>query len=210
MTEDKQPAVAESKSEDKKDDMVAVPPKKSGGNNKTLVIVLVVVFVVLVLPGLVIGGAIWWFGRNGTDKVAENIIESATGSDVDIDSSNGSYTIKSGDGSAELSSSAKLPDNFPSDVPLYGNQTITSSYRSSSDGDSYWSVSATTSDKQSDVESDLKDQFTDWTSGGEYSVNDSTTTVYEMGDLTVTLTVAPDSSDSSLTSITYMVTEKSN
>lgn len=187
---------------------VEVPPKKSGGSNKTLVIVLVIVFVVFVLPGMVIGGAIWWFGRGkNAENLAESIIESSTGSDVDIDSKTGEYSIKSDDGSAELSTSEELPDNFPSEVPLYKSQTITSSYRTSSTSSDAWSVVAESNDSVSKVEDYLEDKFSDWTNKGEYSVNGTTTTTYEKGEFSVSLTVGEQSGDTGKTSISYLVTK---
>lgn len=187
---------------------VAVPPKKTGGSNKTLIIVLVIVFVVFILPGIVIGGAIWWFGRgDGAEKLAESIVENATGSDVDIDSNDGSYSIKTDDGSYESSVGEDLPENFPDEVELYNRQTVTGSYRSSTDSGSSWSVNAESNDSVSKVSDYLDDKYSSWDNKGEYSVNGTTTTIYEKGSLRVSITVGEDSGDSSKTSITYVVTE---
>jgi hypothetical protein len=192
-------------------DNVAVPPKNSGGgggNKKTLVIVLIVVFVVFVLPGFVLAGSLWWWGRgHNADKLAESIIESSTGGKVDVNSSDGTYSVKSSDGSYEISSSEKLPTNFPDSVPLYDGQDITSSSRTSSDSNSSWTVGATTNDSVAKVESFFKDEFSGWVNEGEFSVNGTTTTSYKKGNFSVVLTVGEDSSDSSMTSITYIVSE---
>ena len=196
-------------------DHVVVPPKKGGsgggGNKKTLVIVLVVVFVVFVLPGFVLAGSLWWWGRgNNADNLAESIIESSTGGKVDIDSSDGSYTVKTGDGSYSASSSNDLPKNFPDGVPLYNDQTITGSSSSSSDTYSSWTVVATSEDSVSKVGDYLTDKYSSWTNEGEYTVNGTTTTSYKKGNMTATITVGEDSSDTSKTSISYLISEDTN
>lgn len=187
---------------------VAVPPKKSGGNNKTLIIVLIVVFVVFILPGIVLAGSLWWWGRgNNANKLAESIIESSTGGNVDINSSDGDFTVKSSDGSYELSSNGDLPDNFPDGVPLYGDQDITGSYRSSDESLSSWSVTAETGDSVTKVGDFFDDEFSSWENQGEYSSSGTTTTVYNKGSLTVTITVGESGADASKTSISYLVSE---
>lgn len=189
---------------------VAVPPKKSGGNNKTLVIVLIVVFVVFILPGFVLAGSLWWWGRgNNASKLAESIIENSTGNKVDVDSESGDYTIKSGDGTYELTSSGELPDNFPSDVPLYDDQDITGSYRSSSEGVSSWSVTAETEDSVAKVGDFFDDEFSSWDNQGEFSASGTTTTVYKKGNLSATVSVGESSQGGGKTSISYLVSEDS-
>jgi len=197
-----------SKASKAEQDSVAVPPRKSGGNNKTLVIVLILVFVVFVLPGFVIAGSFWWWGRgNNASKLTESIIENATGGKVDVDSKSGDYTVKSSDGTYELTSSGKLPENFPDEVPLYGDQDITGSYRSSNDNASSWSVVAETKDSVSRVDDFFDEEFSSWDNQGEYASNDTTTTIYKKGNLSVTVSVGPKTNDAGKTSISYLASE---
>ncbi|MEK7471889.1 MAG: hypothetical protein AAB624_01445 [Patescibacteria group bacterium] len=187
---------------------VAVPPKKSGGNNKTLVIVLIVVFVVFILPGFVLAGSLWWWGRgDNASKLAESIIESSTGGDVDINSDDGEFSVTSDDGTYEISSSAELPENFPEGIPLYDDMDITGSSRSSSNDVSSWTVSAETGDSISQVGDFFDEEFASWDNQAEYSSNGTTTTVYKKGNLTVTVTVGEHSTDEDKTSISYIVSE---
>lgn len=187
---------------------VEVPPKKTGGNNKTLVIVLVVVFVVFILPGFILAGSLWWWGRgNNASNLAESIIESSTGGKVDVDSESGEYTVKSEDGTYELSSSADLPENFPDEIPLYDDQDITGSYRSSSDNISSWSITAETEDSVNRVGDFFDEEFESWDNQGEYSSNGTTTTIYKKGNLSATITVGEKSGNADTTSISYLVTE---
>lgn len=183
---------------------VAVPPKKSGGNKKALVIVLVVV---LLLPALAIGGVVVWLRGRGADNIAESLVESATGGDVDINSDDGDFSVKSGDGSYEISSSADLPDNFPDGVPLYDDQDITGSYRSSGEDVSSWSITAETKDSVSRVGDFFDEEFASWENQGEYSASGTTTTIYKKGDLSATVSVGKSSTDDSKTSISYLVSE---
>jgi hypothetical protein len=53
------------------------------------------------------------------DSIAEKVAESATGQDVDINSKDGSVEVKGKDGtSLKAQTQKKVPDDFPSSVPL--------------------------------------------------------------------------------------------
>lgn len=60
------------------------------------------------------------------EKAIEHTIEKQSGGDVQVDTSNGSVSVKSDKGTVEISGAgAKLPDTWPKDVPLYPGATIT-------------------------------------------------------------------------------------
>lgn len=184
---------------------VAVPPPKKG-NNKALIIVLIVVFFVFVLPGLLIGGAIWWFARDdGGDKLTEAIVENISGENVDINSEDGSFSVKSDDGSFTYGTE-ELPEGFPSNIPLYEGQKLTSSYRSSTDSGNTWSVTAETNDSVDKVDDYFDEKFTGWTNEGEFAANGTTSTTYRQGTLSVSLTIGKNVSGDK-TNISYLVSE---
>lgn len=58
------------------------------------------------------------------EKLAENILEKATGEKVDVNSADNSLTITSDEGTMSFGST-ELPKNFPTDVPLYPQNTLT-------------------------------------------------------------------------------------
>lgn len=51
-----------------------------------------------------------------SDTLTEKTVEKATGDKVDIDSKDGEFSVKTEDG--EFSTSQKLPEGFPKDIPL--------------------------------------------------------------------------------------------
>ena len=53
------------------------------------------------------------------------------------------------------------------------------------------------------------DEFSSWDNQGEFSANGTTTTVYQKGNLSATVSVGEKSDDPGTTSISYLVTEDS-
>lgn len=91
--------------------------------------------------------------EQAAEKMAENIFEKATGEKVDVNSADNSVTITSDEGTMSFGST-ELPANFPTDVPLYPQKTLTFSHVGS--GDDADSASATF---ESD---DSVDKVSDW------------------------------------------------
>lgn len=61
-----------------------------------------------------------------TEKAIEHTLEQQTGGDVQVDTNKGSVSLKSDKGSVEINrEGAKLPDNWPKDVPIYPGAKIT-------------------------------------------------------------------------------------
>ncbi|MEK7638185.1 MAG: hypothetical protein AAB375_02050 [Patescibacteria group bacterium] len=88
-------------------------------NKKTLTIAGVVVAVLVVA-----GAANRFLGKSA----AERAIEAATGGNADVNSDDGDVTVKTDDGT--WSTSAKLPADFPNDVPLYPGAIVQGSVAS--------------------------------------------------------------------------------
>jgi hypothetical protein len=63
-----------------------------------------------------------------TESAIEHVIEQKTGGDVQIDSNNGAVTVKSDKGTVAFNSAGgKVPEDWPSDVPLYPGAKVTMS-----------------------------------------------------------------------------------
>ena|SRR3989344_5226387 len=92
----------------------------SGSGKKTLWIVLGVVLLLLIVGGFVIKKVISAVGN----KVLETAIERGTGDDADVNLKNGEVTVKTDTGSVTYGNT-KLPNDWPSDVPIYQNSQIT-------------------------------------------------------------------------------------
>lgn len=190
-------------------------------SNKTLFIILGVVGF-LVLGGILMSVLSVFVLNKATDKTVSTI----TGLDVDTNK-NGDTTIKTKDGSittktdkngnvtyetkdksgASSSSSTeqKLPDNFPSNVPLYSNQKITYSSKSKTNEESNWQVNTETSDNINKVVDSLKESYKGWTVDSENQINDSYYLYYEKDNMKVNIYVAKSED---LTSILYTVSQK--
>lgn len=202
---DSKKAEAPAETPAKAPDVVAVPPKGKS-SNKTLFIVLAVVAFFLILPGLIFGVAVFWLGRgDNSEKAAEKIISSATGSSVNIDSSNNSYSVKTKDGSEySVGDKQDYADDFPNAVPKYPGGTVTSNLRTKNDSGTYWGNTVETSDGATKVVDYFKDKLSGWSNEAEYSYNDSTSLSYKKDDLTLLLTV---SETDGKTTISYSVNQ---
>jgi hypothetical protein len=123
-------------------------PKKK--NNTALKVILIVggVVVVLMILGAV---AMAVFVGSIFNHAAKNV-------QVNGDGKNGSVTVKSDDGknSTTFGNGAKLPDGFPTDIPIYKPSTLVAA--SNTDNTRY-SASGKTNDSVSSVVSYYKDQL---------------------------------------------------
>jgi len=95
--------------------------KKSSGNKTTLIILVVIAVLIL------LGGVGYFLQQKSAEKTAEKVIEDATGGKVDISEGGNKVTIETDEGKLTVGQN-QIPDNFPSDVPVYtGAEVITSS-----------------------------------------------------------------------------------
>lgn len=105
----------------------------------TALIVIIVVVVVLVLLGIGSVLVSRFVFRKAGESFIEKLIEHGTGSNVDIDTKDGSASIKTSDGSTTVGNSAQWPSDMPSDVPKFSAGKITMSTKVSTDPKS-WSL----------------------------------------------------------------------
>jgi hypothetical protein len=197
------------------DDQVAVPPPKKGGN-KTLVIVLAVIGVLILIPVvlLLITGVVLKnkFGTpDKAQKTIESSIKAGTNGKVDLNTKDGSVTVKGENGDTySATSSSKLPDDFPKEVPFFKPNTITASASTTNDGKKGWYVSAETSSKKDDVAKYFKDEFakSDWTNSSTYDSGNDGLISAENTKAGISVSVVYSTSDDGKISINYTVSQK--
>ena len=184
----------------------AVPPKKQGSNNKVLIIVLIVVLVLFVLPGIALFVFLGWLSRgDNAARVTENLIESATGNQVDVNNENG-FSISNEDGSFTVGGE-KLPADFPSEVAVFEPQKILAALSNTDSTGKSWYVTAETDSTLEEVDSFIANEFSDWTTISSSTFNNTKSYSFEKGSLSVQLTVGAN--EESKTSITYTVQQTS-
>ncbi len=173
--------------------MPASAPKK-GGSNTALKVILITLGSCLVLGVIVFVGAGFLAKKaieTGGGKLAEKIIEQGLGKDVDANIDKDNFEIKGKDGS--FSTSKKLPDNFPSDVPVYPGSQVESSLKATGNDQVSESVtvSLSTSDSYEKVVNFYKSQLptNGWNVTATYEAGDSFTTTGEKGNRSLYVTV---------------------
>ena len=174
------------------------PASKS--NNNVIVIILVIVGVLVVL------GAIGSFVAGKLlNKAGKSIVENATNTKITTNK-DGTSTVESKDGSVSYSDAAKLPTDFPKNIPLYSGQKLTGSSKVKNDTETTWTVTAESSDEVSKVAGKVASLFSGWESTGEQQINDTYYYYFEKGNTKTNLYLS--SNDEKKTVLTYQVTEK--
>lgn len=127
------------------------------------------------------------------DKVAEKAAEASSGEDtnVDIDSETGEIKVETDDGTFEASSgTSELPDDWPSEVPLPDDYTLTGSTSFSSDDGTTFTVGGEVDDGTATF-AEVTEAFVDggWTetqkSTGNMGEGTSSSAMYENSTLQV-------------------------
>lgn len=83
------------------------------------------------------------------ERAAQTALEKTTG--VKVESSGDGVTVKTPGGEVSTSDAAKLPDDFPSTVPMYGNLKLGTVMTTGSAPSKSYIVSGTTTDDAKDV-----------------------------------------------------------
>ncbi|MFA6028202.1 MAG: hypothetical protein WC752_04725 [Patescibacteria group bacterium] len=136
------------------------------------------------------------------EEIGEKIVSSATNSDVEVD--NNKVTINTNEGTMQWGEDVSLPSNFPEDVPVYENASVTAS--STTNDDSFY-VTLTAIDTYANVKAYYDDAIKaeGWTidSSSSYSSSGQSSTYIASKDnrqLTVGLYEYPGEND------TYQIT----
>lgn len=155
--------------------------QSKGKSNKTLWIVLgVIAFFVIVMPSIIGLVAFVWLRDNVQNgdlgkKALEGIVEQTTGGNVDVDSNNGSFTVRDKEGNTSFGvGNQQLPEDFPkNDIPFINQKSIGFVTTSTNEGKKNWSVSTIVSQSPSNATSYFKSQFVepDYTEINTLNVN---------------------------------------
>ncbi|MEO5927261.1 MAG: hypothetical protein ABIO72_01020 [Patescibacteria group bacterium] len=91
------------------------------------------------------------------DKAIEHTVKTQTGKDVDVNIKDGGMQVTGEDGANfAMGENLKLPDNFPSDIPVYGSVSIKSSSIDTKKGSVFLIMSS--KDKAEDIVAWYKEQ----------------------------------------------------
>ena len=141
--------------------------------------------------------------EKAAEKIAEKAIEAQTGHKADIDVDKESMRIKTKDGEMTMTSgkAAKLPDNFPEDIPIYEGCALDMAMEVPQG----YSLSFTTKDEMSKVsEWYLKEMIgKGWTKEAFMDMGKQTMLVFKKGERGVNLAISHDNDQTriSLTSV---------
>ncbi len=108
---------------------------------KKIIIIIVSIFVIVLLALAVSGCRA--IGQRSAQKLAETVIEraaAAQGENVSVDLSSGEIKIESDDGEISIGGTS-LPEGWPREVPVPNNYDIITSWKSTVDGKSVFSIS---------------------------------------------------------------------
>jgi hypothetical protein len=149
---------------------------------------IALLLLVLALPAVALAGC------GGDDKAAEKIAEKAieheSGGDVDIDDGEVSVTDEDGNKST-MSSSDKLPEDFPKEIPLPDGAKVTSGTKVSTDGNGdTFAVTAEVDDDPKDVLAFYKDELDGFKKEMEISTDDGASAQYTNDEWNVLLGVS--------------------
>ena len=143
--------------------------------------------ILLILAAVVVAAAILGgiFYRRAKGLVVGNIFSRLTGGTVGVDNDGEKVTITSEEGEFSFEEGGSLPDNFPSDFPIYPDAELASSWTASGDDTDGLSLIWETGDSVSKVsnyyENELKDAG--WTLSFTSETEDSTTYAFEKNDV---------------------------
>jgi len=141
--------------------------------------------------------------ENVGEKLAEKAIEANIGKEADVEVNKESVRITTKDGEMSITSgeSAKIPDDFPKDIPVYKGSVVNMAMEVPQG----YSLSFTTKDNMSKVsEWYLKEMMSKgWTKEMSVDVKNQTMLVFKKGERGVNLVIAPDNGHTrlSLTSV---------
>ena len=107
--------------------------------------------------------------EKASEQATEQLVESQTGGDVDIDTADGSVEIETEDGSMSFGT-GEVPADWPDDVPLPAGLEVLSGSTSDAYDGRLVAIIGTSTDTPEDVLATLKDGLADWTISGESTV----------------------------------------
>ena len=165
------------KKEKTKEKKEKIEKRKPGKKAPILLILAAVIVVAVVLGGI--------FYRKAGGLIVGNIFSRLTGGTVDVDNDGEKVTVSLEEGEFSFEEGGSLPDNFPSDFPIYPDAELASSWTASGDDTDGISLIWETEDSVSGVgnyyESEL--EAAGWTLSFTSETEDSITYAFEKNDV---------------------------
>lgn len=157
----------------------------------------IIIIVALLLVGMVFYNFVSNKLAKGTaEKFMEKNLERVTGNKVDVKVGQSEdeveYTFKSEDGSMTVSSKSELPDDFPSDIPIYSNCEVKGSMKISKDD--RMTVTFECSDELKNILDFYKREFPEmgWTVSSAYDLEDGGMVSADKGEASTNIIVSKD------------------
>jgi hypothetical protein len=127
--------------------------------------------------------------EKAAEKAEEKAIENAGGGKVQINSGeNGSMTIVTDAGAVTIGTGAKIPDDFPKEVPVYPGAKPTMAMKSANAGKDVWSVTMETPDTKDKIVAFYKSKMTGFTEQAMQDMGQASILVYVSPKYQVTVT----------------------
>jgi ABC-type Fe3+-hydroxamate transport system substrate-binding protein len=133
----------------------------------------------LVTASIIAVAAMLVFSFSGCANIAQKAIEKAAG--VSVNSNSGEVNVTDSSGNEVNIGGNKVPDNWPSSVPVNDKITIQISGSSKSDNKTTWSISGTYDGKAEDLYNWYKSQLSGWTSDYDSVTNSGNDKIYTLG-----------------------------
>lgn len=170
--------------------------KKSGEKGKGLAIASIIISIVLMLLGIAAGYMIYYSANKAVQDAG-----------LDINAKDKTVTVNKDGESVSVGANAKLPDDFPSDVPIYEPSDVVASLKT---GERSYSASLLSSDSSSKISEYYTTELpkNGWTTSNDTSsltLQNGSIATFTKGDRTLGVIIAADPSSSSKTSITLSV-----
>lgn len=176
---------------------------------KTLLLVSLLIVSTVVFSGCFLTD---WATQKAGEEITEQILETGTNSDIEIDydsGEDGSFSVNTSEGSFEYGAT-EVPSDLPSDIPVYADSEVI--WTSTSSADQTWWVDFETEDSAADVTSyydaELEKEGWEVTNKSTYTSDGLETILYytEKDEATLSVTVASNNEGKVNISVNYIGT----
>lgn len=163
-------------------------------SSKTKIVIGLVIAAVLV-----IGGCNFAMRKAG-EVITGKMIENATGGKAKVDTKDGSMTVTTSEGT--MTTSGKVPDGWPTDVPVYAGSTVQfSGSNNAASGETGLALVLSTTDDSAKVVDYYKTTLkaAGWTVGNTMEARGSTIMLLTKGTQALSLAIASTDRSTSIT-----------
>ena len=131
--------------------------------------------------------------ERAAEKAEEKAIEKQTGGQVSINGQKGTMTIVTDAGAVTMGELAKIPDDFPKNVPIYPGSKPKVAVKSATGGKDSWSIIVETTDSKDKVVAYYKANMSGFTQASTMDLGTSAMEVYQSPKMDVSLIVGSES-----------------